>query len=464
MKKATLFLMSLLAFLLSSCHDDAAEPESPRGEAESSRYYALWEKYLGKHFTSDTDEFCWGSWSPWPQDHYYSLTPLSDDEFVEFYDLTDSCITIRNGYEQDYFVDLADYTDGMVKHVVKLPYPDFGITRSVDVVLNFEEDSNIIPALLKCYFNGEYVDDFGVTFTISGDYKKSEGLVIEKEVKYKQAFPCLRQGKNVNDIMDWDPMPASFDKSAMKCISSPLYLSWNSSQWSGDIADIIPNPADFLQLIMNIPVFKTEDYLEARYDDPKNFNTRISFLELMAHFFPGMTQQEFHEMDYKGNGTGRYVAGPINNGFYTSAFKDQKIKTGEFVLIVKASSIFSQFKAPKNRLFFANLLRALLSEDRCYFEMKSQLINTGYYDNTKEREFHMTLKDPQLSRNVMEFVILPILIENKQAIKNYIRQDAELAANAETICSAVDHLEDIYAATTDLTLGYSLIEDQWSTI
>ena len=54
MKKATLFLMSLLAFLLSSCHDNAAEPESPYGEAESTRYYALWQKYLGKHFTNET--------------------------------------------------------------------------------------------------------------------------------------------------------------------------------------------------------------------------------------------------------------------------------------------------------------------------------------------------------------------------------------------------------------------------
>ena len=461
MKKTTLFLMSLLVFLLSSCHDNAAEPESPYGEAESTRYYALWQKYLGKHFTNDTDEFCWGSWSPWPQDHGYTLTPLLDDEFVEFYNLTDSSITIRNGYEQDHFVDLADYTDGKVKHIVKRPYPDFDITRSVDVVLNFEEVPYTLPALLKCYFKGEYVDDFGVTFTISGDYKKSDGLVIDKEVKYKQAFPRLRQGKNENDIMDWDPMPASFDKSAMKCISSPLYLSWNSSQWSGDIAGIIPNPTDFLQLIMNIPVFKTEDYLEAKYDDPKDFNSRISFLELMVHFFPGMTQQEFHEMDYKGNGTGHYVPGPINNGFNFSAFKDQKKGDGEFVLIVEAPLIFSQYIAPKNRLFFANLLRALLSEDRCYFEMKSQLIDCDFNDKSKEREFHMTLKDPQLSRNVMAFVILPLLIENQQAIKDYIRQDSELSQHADVLCAAVDRLEDIYAGTTDLTLGYSLIENQW---
>ena len=111
--------------------------------------------------------------------------------------------------------------------------------------------------------------------------------------------------------------------------------------------------------------------------------------------------------------------------------------------------------------FYANLLRSLLSEEKCYFEMNYELIDCDFNDQTKEREFLMTLKDPQHSRNIMEYVILPLLIENRQAIKNYIRQDAELSAHANVLCAAVDRLEEIYAGTTDLTLGYRLVENQW---
>ena len=93
--------------------------------------------------------------------------------------------------------------------------------------------------------------------------------------------------------------------------------------------------------------------------------------------------------------------------------------------------------------------------------MNYELIDCDFNDKSKEREFHMTLTDPQHSRNIMEYVILPLLIENRQAIKDYIRQDAELSQYAETLCSAVDRLEEIYAATTDLNLGYRLIENQW---
>ena len=32
---------------------------------------------------------------------------------------------------------------------------------------------------------------------------------------------------------------------------------------------------------------------------------------------------------------------------------------------------------------------------------------------------------------------------------------------ADVLCAAVDRLEEIYAGTTDLTLGYRLIEHQW---
>ena len=123
--------------------------------------------------------------------------------------------------------------------------------------------------------------------------------------------------------------------------------------------------------------------------------------------------------------------------------------------------IFNRFDRNKERLFFANIMRSLLSDDKFYFEMQYKLIDCDFNDKSREREFHMTLTDPQHSRNIMEYVILPLIIENRQAIKDYIRQDAELSQHADVLCSAVDRLEEIYAGTTDLTLGYRLVEHQW---
>ena len=125
-----------------------------------------------------------------------------------------------------------------------------------------------------------------------------------------------------------------------------------------------------------------------------------------------------------------------------------------------ADSILSRYTLPKDKLFFANTMRSLLSEDKCHFEMQYELIDCNLNIKYKEREFHMTLTNPQHSRNIMEYVILPLIIENREAIKDYIRQDAELSQHADVLCAAVDRLEDIYAGTTDLTLGYRLIEHQ----
>ena len=93
--------------------------------------------------------------------------------------------------------------------------------------------------------------------------------------------------------------------------------------------------------------------------------------------------------------------------------------------------------------------------------MRYKIVDVQSPGNANERELYLTLKDPRASRNIMEYVILPLLIENREAIKDYIRQDAELSQHADVLCAAVDRLEEIYAATTDLTLGYRLIEHQW---
>ncbi|MGM9816801.1 MAG: hypothetical protein ACI304_07070 [Lepagella sp.] len=147
---------------------------------------------------------------------------------------------------------------------------------------------------------------------------------------------------------------------------------------------------------------------------------------------------------------------------YNTALIISKIDDNRMCIVINARDISLENSRLKDRLFFANVIRSLLSEDRCHFEMNYELIDCDINDKSLEREFHMTLTDPQLSRNIMEYVILPLIIENREAIKEYIRQDAELSQHAETLCSAVDRLEEIYAGTTELTLGYRLIENQWN--
>ena len=58
----------------------------------------------------------------------------------------------------------------------------------------------------------------------------------------------------------------------------------------------------------------------------------------------------------------------------------------------------------------------------------------------------------------MEYLILPLLIENKQRIKDFLLSDSRFAPHGDVLCNALDHLEEIYAGTTELTLGYNMME------
>ena len=91
--------------------------------------------------------------------------------------------------------------------------------------------------------------------------------------------------------------------------------------------------------------------------------------------------------------------------------------------------------------------------------MRYEIVDAQSPGNKTERELNLTLKDPQVSRNIMENLIMPLLIENKQRIKDFLLTDDRFARHGEVLCRAVDRLEEIYAGTTDLTLGYKMIED-----
>ena len=248
----------------------------------------------------------------------------------------------------------------------------------------------------------------------------------------------------------------------MKCSQSPLIIKWNSTAWVGDVSTLIPNISDFLQLLITIPLFKYTDYWSRESEDSDDPEF-ISIIDIIRKIAPGIHQIEQRQYDENtGMPTWQYKRLNVNYGLilYLAATVT-KIDDQEMCVYLDAENLMNKLSHVDAKIFTANILRSLLSEESCHFEMNYELIDCDFNDKSKEREFLMTLTDPQHSRNIMEYVILPLLIENREAIKDYIRQDAELSQHADVLCAAVDRLEEIYAATTDLTLGYRLIENQW---
>ena len=189
----------------------------------------------------------------------------------------------------------------------------------------------------------------------------------------------------------------------------------------------------------------------------------MSMIDILCVLFTGVYQYADPEKDIYGSPVSTKSVSPICYYFSGEDVIVSKVNNERLCVRLDPVSILSNYKINTKRMsnFVCSIISSLLSEQSCHFEMNYELIDCDFNDKSKEREFHMTLTDPQHSRNIMEYVILPLIIENRQAIKDYIRQDAGLSQHAETLCAAVDRLEEIYAATTDLTLGYRLIEHQW---
>ena len=443
MKITKFLVLAIMMVLITSCHDDVANPYNDDN--------IRWKDFIGKHFTCESKDF---HWADFPR-YGVSLYPIMYGEFVEFYNLTDSYITMKYGNEHRTYFNLADITDNKIKQLVACPYTIFSINPSVEISLHFKDDP-----VKFCYFEGNYIDEWGYFITLDG--RAYSAIQITKSVGYVSPIPSLRKPimtESPHIMMDWRSSLYQFDKSSLKCVTSPLIVSWYTTEWSGNLATLMPNASDFLQLMLSMPILRPQEY-ELHSKVP---NERVSILDVIRETFPHIIQHEYAVKDHNDFPTGGYELGSINYGF---RFADNtiivsKINEQRLCCRIDANRFFDQIKHPAYRCFMANILRSLLSEDRCHFEMQYELIDCDINDQSKKREFHMTLSDPQHSRNIMEYLIIPLLIENKQTIKDYIRQDAELSQHADVLCAAVDRLEEIYAGTTDLTLGYRLIEHQW---
>ncbi|MGN0237022.1 MAG: hypothetical protein ACI4AK_02900 [Lepagella sp.] len=449
MKKATMFLMTLLAFLTSSCHDDVVDPYDNEKNVG-------WKKFDGMHFTSESNTFVWTRYLNDYYETYSEKYHIREGEYVEFKNMTDTCITIKYGCDYRTYFNLADVTDHKANQLIACPYSIFVHHPDCEAQLKFRYE----PQSAACYFNGKYTDEYGCYISYDGhvyDY-----INISKYTGYNSPLPPLRKYRGDSSshlLMSWSRSPFQYDATSLKCITSPAIAKWRSTGWQGELISAMPDLSDFLQLMLSAKILTPEDY-EFMHRDPDN---PVSILDVISSTFVSIYEREDALRDKNGYLTNVFRLNDIQYGgnLGENALILSKMDSQNLCCTIDAYQFFKNFYAQPKIQFYANLLRSLLSEEKCYFEMQYELIDCDFNDHTKEREFLMTLTDPQHSRNIMEYVILPLLIENREAIKDYIRQDAELSAHSETLCSAVDRLEEIYAATTDLTLGYRLVENQW---
>ena len=236
-----------------------------------------------------------------------------------------------------------------------------------------------------------------------------------------------------------------------------MLINWSNSSWQGELAAIFPNPADFLQLMLAMPVVKISDYGFTGDSLPyyvsierlirllfSGFKTRYGNSYRLFYFaFPNSTVADGGLSSYPNNLFSVHYGGEDIMRIFIDAQKLKEIK------YINTSTTY---------MVLANVLRSLLLEERFYFDLQYRLEYTKTIDDPEAmRALVLTVKEKESARHLMDYLIMPLLVENKQKIKDFIRQDATLLQHAETLCSAVDRLEDIYAATTDLSLGYRML-------
>ncbi|MGN0238262.1 MAG: hypothetical protein ACI4AK_09315 [Lepagella sp.] len=427
MKHLCVVALAFVALIFCGC---SKEEEAP---AEKK---SIWDIYIGKHLTSESDEFEWARY-----DEYGPLSPrsIAKGEYVEFYDLTDDGITIKTGSDEDTrYYNLASATNGKIQKRLLCPYSPYYFCKDVEMRLNFRRDP-------KCTLYTKFAKGLeigpGVYISISGEFFTK--LTITRKIEYKQ--PHLTTYGTMFSAADWTCYPYLFDTSTLSCKSTPIVTDWLTSAWNGDIATIIPNPNDFIQLLLAIPIHKsgyygftggeseyisTERLLRALFSKIRSSNERYIF----EYTTPQQQCIAYSEDSHR-------IFGDDNGN----------IKIG-----VDASKLFSDplVKSEGASHLFANLLNSLIKEDQCSFDLNySKDKEVDNLDRTV-RILILKVKDPQSARKIMEDVLFASLVQNKDRIKEFIRTDSRLSAHSEVLCSAVDRLEELFEGTSNTSIGF----------
>ncbi|MGM9815654.1 MAG: hypothetical protein ACI304_01175 [Lepagella sp.] len=118
---------------------------------------------------------------------------------------------------------------------------------------------------------------------------------------------------------------------------------------------------------------------------------------------------------------------------------------------MNAKKLFSSefVQIPRNKELFSQIFFYIIPEHQCYFEMDFTKSEDG-------REMSLYFRDTETSDDLMRNIILPLLIENKDRIKEFINSEPRLATNKDILCKAVDRLEEYYKSTTKLKLGWTM--------
>ena len=438
---------AMMLATLFSCSDDVVEPNKPADKTPSE----LWSNFLGKQFTKESGNFYWTE-SDGVSDSEITNQSIATGEFVEFHNLTDTSVTIRYGSAEEKKFNLADITDNKINKVINGPYTPLIYQQYVDVPLNFiNQESG------RLFFSGSKEIALGMRISFHGSI--GDKLRVSKNLTHYDnffLFDYVSEDGNSPELC-WMCDDYKFDLTTFKCSRSPFIIDWNIRNWEGDLASLFPNPTDFLQLLLAMPIVKTSDYGFTDNSTPEY----VSIGRLLRIFFSGLRTLDgrnhyafFTRIMMPYYREGRLIDYPEELfSLHYGGVNVMRI----FIDPQKIKSIF-YVKTPSTYMLLANVLRSMLPEERCYFDLQYQLSDRQAVDpDNALKTMTLSFKEKDSARYLMEYLIMPMLVENKQRIKDYIRQDSELSQHAETLCSALDRLEEIYAATTDLTLGYRML-------
>ena len=444
-------LVALVAFVvLTSCHQDEEIVNPENG----------WNYLEGVTYTRDTP-FCW----TWTEEWKYSdgdktwvywedrTLPFIYNEYLKFFNNSTTGMTIRWGINRNKQIyNIISNSDK--EYVYTFLRPQFHLEcQAVDIPVTYcgkklEND---------CDLKGSVKLEDGYEIGLFGHRKNNELKIMYYRKNRINEQLVTRYNTEVQAV--WRTINYKFDSNRMKCLQSPIYVEWQTTAWNGEIASLIGNPADFLQLIMAIPIFKAADYGFSGSDVPRE---ELSFERLTRALYSGI---------YVEDSIPRVLSAEDKRRIHiyqdTYKWKDYHemitmvdIGGNAMKMYFDVEYIFAYYPSSESREtridYNYNMVRSFLSRTKSYFLVDFQIRETDKYPSP--RYLDLRLKEEEESRKLMKNHIIPYMIEHREEIKEYIRNHPTLSKHSLALCIAMDRLEELVEGTTKITLGYNLVE------